>query len=371
MTVAKNAVRLARGGRPRVRSACRSVPAMLAALLFLAGCGSQPSALHNSNGFGMLASPQSESTSGPDPQSALATLNSMETSVIGGASTAIVVTLAHPAPAGTVRILLTSSEPTVVQAPPSADFSEGQSSLSFAVSTSAVSAAVLVTVQAQYEGSTVGTNLSVLPAVTAPFTVSVLPATVTVQQGKSGSSKVTTKVTTGFDHSLQLKASGEPSGVSLTLKPSVIPAPGSGTSTLGISVASSVQTGSYPLTVTASDATSSAAAKATLKVISGSTNPDATFKGCWYKQGGKRYQAVDVSVGKAGTYPFNAILYNGSTCDVNDWADQFGFGELLNFGGFGYTFWFTAFADQTNMSALWYVGDEHSQCVSYAVAPDC
>jgi hypothetical protein len=319
----------------------------------------------------MLASTQSESISGPEAQPVLVALNTTETNVVGGASATIAVNLAHPAPAGGLRVLLTSSEPTVVQTPPSAEFPEGQSSLSVVVSTSAVTSAVSVTVQAQYEGSTVGANLSVLPAVAAPFTVSVLPATVTVQQGKSGSSKVTTKVTTGFDHSLQLKASGEPTGVSLTLKPPVIPAPGSGTSTLGITVASSVQTGSYPLTITASDGSASAAAKATLKVVSGSTNPDATFKGCWYKQGGKRYQAVDVSVGKAGTYPFNAILYHGTTCNPNDFADQFGFGQLLNFGGLGYTFWFTDFANQTNMSALWYVGDENSQCVNYTVAPDC
>lgn len=29
------------------------------------------------------------------------------------------------------------------------------------------------------------------------------------------------------------------------------------------------------------------------------------------------------------------------------------------------------FKDQTLMSALQYVGDESSQCVNYAVAPDC
>jgi len=106
-------------------------------------------------------------------------------------------------------------------------------------------------------------------------------------------------------------------------------------------------------------------------VISGSSNPNATFKGCWYKQGGHRYQAVDVSVGNPGTYPFNAILYHGATCNPNDFADQFGFGQLLNFGGFGETFWFTDFEDQTGMSALWYVGNENSQCVNYAVAPAC
>jgi hypothetical protein len=35
------------------------------------------------------------------------------------------------------------------------------------------------------------------------------------------------------------------------------------------------------------------------------------------------------------------------------------------------TFWFPDLKDQTEMSALWYVGDESSRCVNYAVALDC
>ncbi len=100
-------------------------------------------------------------------------------------------------------------------------------------------------------------------------------------------------------------------------------------------------------------------------------NPDASFKGCWYKQGKNRYQAVDVSVAHPGKYAFNALLYYGTTCNPNDYADQFGYGQLLDFGGFGYTFWFTAFANKSDMSALWYVGEDESKCMSYADAPEC
>ena len=102
-----------------------------------------------------------------------------------------------------------------------------------------------------------------------------------------------------------------------------------------------------------------------------SANPHATFKGCWYKKDTHRYQAVDMAVGTSGTYAFNAILYHGTTCNTNDFADQFGFGQSLNLGEANYIFWFTDFADKTNMSALWYLGDEKSQCVSYAHAPNC
>jgi hypothetical protein len=112
-------------------------------------------------------------------------------------------------------------------------------------------------------------------------------------------------------------------------------------------------------------------AHAESEAVSGSGNPNASFKGCWEKQGSHRYQAVDISVGTAGTYSFNALLYYGATCNKNDKADQFGYDEALQLGHGSYIFWFTAFANHPKMSALWYLGDQVSQCVSYADAPDC
>jgi hypothetical protein len=101
------------------------------------------------------------------------------------------------------------------------------------------------------------------------------------------------------------------------------------------------------------------------------SNPNAAFKGCWFKQGKNQYQAVDISIGTPGTYTFNAYLYHGTTCNPNDKADQIGNGEKLGFGGYGYTFWFDRFANQKNMSARWYVGSDSSVCVNYETAPHC
>jgi len=100
-------------------------------------------------------------------------------------------------------------------------------------------------------------------------------------------------------------------------------------------------------------------------------NPKAKFHGCWYQLKGHRYQGVDVSVGNPGTYPFDADLYRGATCNPAQKIDEFGFGNRLHFGGFGYIFWFTDFHDQSDTSALWHVGIDTSKCVNYAVAPDC
>ncbi|SRR5579871_11894 len=115
----------------------------------------------------------------------------------------------------------------------------------------------------------------------------------------------------------------------------------------------------------------SVAAAVPLNAAIPASGPNANFKGCWYREGKNRYQAVDVTVGHPGTYTFNAVLYHGTTCNPKDWADQFGFGEQINFGDSGYIFWFTAFANQADMSALWYVGGQKSQCVNYRTAPSC
>ena len=99
-------------------------------------------------------------------------------------------------------------------------------------------------------------------------------------------------------------------------------------------------------------------------------NPNATFKGCWYKSGKNRFQAVEIKVGNPGTYPFNALLYHGTTCST--YADQFGYGDPLGLGNGTYIFWFDAFKNDTNMSALWYLGDQTSKCMVYtASTPTC
>src|SRR5579872_6769011 len=330
------------------------------AVTALSGCGSSTTP-STTGGFGAA----------PSGQSGVASVALNPSSVVGGESTQITITMAKAAVAAGDTVVVTSSDPTVVATQP-VTIVAGQASATATVPTSSVTQTRSVTLSATYNGSTAGASLSVLPpASSSSFTVSASPATITVQQGNSGNLTATTQSSSGFNQSLQLAVSGEPGGVSVSLSPTTIPAPGSGTSQITLTVATSVQTGSYPLLVTASDGQTSESATLTLNVTSGASNPNATFKGCWYNQGGHHYQGVDVSVGNPGTYPFNAILYHGATCDPNSFADQFGFGQLIDFGGLGYTMWFTDFKDQTAMSALWYVGDQNSQCVNYAVAPNC
>ena len=102
-------------------------------------------------------------------------------------------------------------------------------------------------------GSPNGTALinALAPTTTSPtFTLSASPASVSVVQGNSGTSTITTTVAGGFDSAVALSASGQPTGVTVSFNPTSIAAPGSGTSTLTLAVASTTVAGTYTITVT-------------------------------------------------------------------------------------------------------------------------
>jgi len=82
------------------------------------------------------------------------------------------------------------------------------------------------------------------------FALSASPASVSVVQGNNGTSTVTATITGGFNSAINLSASGQPTGVTVSFNPSPIPAPGSGTSTMTLAVGSSTTPGTYPITVT-------------------------------------------------------------------------------------------------------------------------
>jgi subtilase family serine protease len=95
-------------------------------------------------------------------------------------------------------------------------------------------------------------NALAAPVSTTPgFSITTSPASVSVVQGNSGSSTVTTTVSGGFDSAVTLSASGQPSGVTVNFSTSTIAAPGSGSSTVTLAVAATTATGTYPITITA------------------------------------------------------------------------------------------------------------------------
>ena len=83
---------------------------------------------------------------------------------------------------------------------------------------------------------------------TPGYTLTASPGAVSVLQGNSGSSTITSTVTGGFDSAIALSASGAPTGVTVTFNPTSIT--GAGSSTMNIAVASTTATGTYTITVT-------------------------------------------------------------------------------------------------------------------------
>lgn len=338
-------------------------------LLGLFGCGAGQRPTNSGNFSGAVAS-ESESEMGAS-HAAVASVKVSSAYGMGGTASKITVNMTRPAPGDGAVVQLKSSDESVVTIPATVTIPSGQTSATVGVSASQVTEATTVAISAVYGDTVAGTSLGVGPVgppTMSEFTVAVQPSSLTIAPGKSASAKVITTVA-GYNHALQLKVSNIPTGVSVSLVPTLIPAPGAGTSIAHITVANTVAPGIYSMSVKASDGTITQTTRLSLTVAS--SGAGARFQGCWHYSNGHRYQGVRISVANPGTYPFDAVLYRGATCDPANFADEFGFDTPLNFGGFSYIFWFRDFADQSDMSAFWHVGNDRSQCVSYAVAPDC
>jgi subtilase family serine protease len=80
------------------------------------------------------------------------------------------------------------------------------------------------------------------------FTLSASPASVSVLQGSSGTSTITSAVSGGFNSAITLSVSGLPSGVTVGFSP--ISVTGAGSSTTTFTVSSSTAPGTYAITIT-------------------------------------------------------------------------------------------------------------------------
>ncbi len=128
----------------------------------------------------------------------------------------------------------------------------GSSVMTMNVASSTATGTYTITVTGT-SGSTTETtsvSLTVTSTPTPAFTISASPTSVSVAQGASGGSTITTAVSGGFDSAITLSASGQPTGVTVSFGTNPIAAPGSGTSSMTMAVAASTATGTYTITVT-------------------------------------------------------------------------------------------------------------------------
>jgi uncharacterized membrane protein len=89
---------------------------------------------------------------------------------------------------------------------------------------------------------------------TPDFSISASPSLLSVTQGGSTSSTISTAVSGGFNSAVSLSASGLPAGVTASFSPASIAAPGSGSSTLTLTASATAATGAVNVTVTATGA---------------------------------------------------------------------------------------------------------------------
>jgi uncharacterized membrane protein len=86
----------------------------------------------------------------------------------------------------------------------------------------------------------------------ADFAIASAPTALTVTAGTSAASTITTTISGSFNSVITLSASGLPAGTTASFNPTSIAAPGSGSSTLTISVGASTAPGTYAVVVNGS-----------------------------------------------------------------------------------------------------------------------
>jgi kumamolisin len=116
-------------------------------------------------------------------------------------------------------------------------------------------------------GSMNGANLinALVGVSTTPnFSLSASPTSVSVAQGGSGTSTISSAIVNGFDSAIALAASGTPAGVTASFNPTSIT--GAGSSVLTLTVASTTATGTYTITITGTSGTLTQTTTVTLTV---------------------------------------------------------------------------------------------------------
>src|SRR5438445_212198 len=106
---------------------------------------------------------------------------------------------------------------------------------------------------------------------TPDFALNASPTTVSVAQGGTKTTTVSTTISGGFNSAVSLSASGLPAGVTASFSPTSIAAPGSGSSTLTFTASSTAVAGTFTITVNASGGGISHSTTISLTITSGGT----------------------------------------------------------------------------------------------------
>jgi len=134
---------------------------------------------------------------------------------------------------------------------------------------------------------------------TSGFSLSSSPTTVSVSQGGSGTSTITSTVTGAFNSTISLSATGQPTGVSVVFNSAAIE--GAGTSAMTMSVSSTTTVGTYKITVTGTAGGTTKTASVTLKVTKAIPNFAISASPT----------SITVSKGGTGTFTITSTVSDG------------------------------------------------------------
>jgi subtilase family serine protease len=151
------------------------------------------------------------------------------------------------------------------------------------------------------------------------FSLSASPGGVTIEQGNSGTSTITSAVTGGFDSAISLAANGQPSGVTVSFSPTSIT--GAGTSTMTVTVASSTAAGTYQITVTGTSGSTSETTTVALTVTG--TNANFTVSAS--------PSTISVARGSSGTSTITTAVSGGFNSAISLSASGQGTAQSLTF----------------------------------------
>jgi hypothetical protein len=143
---------------------------------------------------------------------------------------------------------------------------------------------------------------------TPDFALTASPTTVSVAQGGTKTTTVSTTVSGGFNSAVSLSASGLPAGVTASFSPTSIAAPGSGSSTLTFTASSTATTGTSTVTINASGGGVSHSTTVSL-TVSATATPDFAVSAS--------PASVSVAAGSSGTSTVSTTVSGGFNSAVS------------------------------------------------------
>ena len=227
--------------------------------------GSFPAAMYWSAGVALFKTV----AAAPPPDFSIAAAPTTVTVTAGQGGTSTISTAVTSGAAQSVALSATGLPSGATASFNPASITAGQSSTLTITTTAATptgTATVTVTGTGASATHSTPVSLTVNP-VPDDFSISAAPTTVTVTAGQSGTSTISTSVTSGTAQSVTLSASGLPAGASASFSPATITAGQSSTLTITTTAATAAGTTAFSVTGTGTSATHSTPISLTVNAV--------------------------------------------------------------------------------------------------------